>query len=141
MTNQGIISLVTAVYMWFNQISDPSAAFQKKDLEKYFTPDFIMDMNDSIATNDYDTLFEHFDKFRQSGYSLKVQYPFKEIFISEDGQKCTVRYSIIKTSPDNKEREIKVIAIWHIAADGRLKRMNEVVYFEGGADKGVINRD
>lgn len=139
MTSQAIITMVTAVYMWFNQISDPSTEFHKKDLEKYFTPNFIMDLNDNIVTSDYDTLFKHFDKFREGGYSLKVQYPFKEIIVSEDKTKCTVRYSIIKTSPDNKSREIKVIAIWHISRDGRLKRMNEVVYFEEGASKGVIH--
>jgi hypothetical protein len=129
MSNQQIINLITAVYMWFNQISDPAVPFQKADLEKYFTPTFIMDMNDKIITKDYNSLFNHFEKFRKSGSTFNVVIPFKEIVISEDKKKCVVRYNINKKTIDDKFYNIKVIAIWHISPDGRLNRMNEVVYF------------
>ncbi len=130
MTNQAIINLITSMYMWFNQIADPAIPFQKADLEKYFTPTFIMQMNDKIITQDYMSLFSHFEEFRSSGSLLKIVMPFQEFFISEDKKKCVVRYNINKTTKDGKNHIIKVIAIWHISQDGRLNRMNEVVNFE-----------
>ena len=130
MTNQAIINLITSMYMWFNQISDPTIQFQKADLEKYFTPSFVMQMNDKIITQDYLSLSSHFEEFRNSGSLLKIIMPFQEFFISEDKKKCVVRYNISKTTKDGKSHIIKVIAIWHVSQDGRLSRMNEVVNFE-----------
>ncbi len=130
MTNQEIISLITGMYMWFNQIADPNIQFKKGDLERHFTSNFVMEMNDKIITNDYETLFTHFEKFRKSGYQLQVQFPFQEVVISEDKKKCIVRYNILKISPANEKLPIKVIAIFHISNDKRLQRMNEVAYFD-----------
>jgi len=87
-------------------------------------------MNDKIITQDYMSLFSHFEEFRSSGSLLKIVMPFQEFFISEDKKKCVVRYNINKTTKDGKNHIIKVIAIWHISQDGRLNRMNEVVNFE-----------
>jgi hypothetical protein len=126
-----MINLVTAMYLWFNQIADPSVAFHVKDLEKYFSPDFVMQMNETILAEGYASLYEHFERFRRSGYHLEVQLPLKEVVLSDDKKKCVVRYAILKKSPDKATQTvIHVIAIWHLSEDGRLQRMNEVVAFD-----------
>ncbi len=130
MLSSSIVTLITGVYMWFNQIMNPMVPFQEADLEKYFTPDFVMEMNGKEITKDYASLFAHFKKFRENGAAINVEIPFRELVISEDKQKCVVRYDITKTYKDKLPQNIKVIAIWHISKDGRLSRMNEVVYFE-----------
>lgn len=136
MTNQAIINLITAVYMWFNQIADPSAVFNMKDLEQFYTPDFVMDMNDNITVQGgYESLFKHFQKFRSAEFRVEVQLPFQEIVISDDKKKAIVKYNIFKIFPENKIQKVKVIAIWHISKDGRLQRMNEVVHFEERMDQ------
>lgn len=130
---QEIINLVTSTYVWFNQIADPAQEFKHQDVAKYFSPDFVMQMNDQIKTSSYGDLTGHFDKFRQSGYVLKVQLPLDEIVVSEDDQKCVVRYLIEKQGkPPLESQKVHVIAIWHVDENGRLKRMNEVVYTQGG---------
>jgi hypothetical protein len=89
-----------------------------------------MDMNDKVVTSDYDSLYAHFEKFRKSEAILEVQLPFKEVVYSDDLKKCVVRYNIKKCFKDKSEKNFEVLAIWHISNDGRLQRMNEVVYSE-----------
>lgn len=132
MTNQEITHLIQGVYKWFNKISDPGTSFNKNDLKQYFTPDFIMEMNDQIITWDEDSLFNHFEKFRKSGYKLEVQLPLQEVVVADDHKKCVARYHITKKSPDQKLHLIRIIAIWHLSGDQRFKRMNEVVHFAEG---------
>lgn len=129
MTESKIIELIVGMYTWFNIMTDPQASFSKTDLEKYFTPNFVMQMNDKIIVENYDSLYNHFEKFRKSGDQIKVG-DMQEIVVSGDLKKCVVRYQITKTAKDNKQHTIKVIAIWHISEDHRLERMNEVVVFE-----------
>lgn len=126
---QEIINLVTSTYMWFNQIADPTQEFKHQEVAQYFSPDFVMQMNGVIKTSSFENLTRHFDKFRQSGYILKVRLPLDEIVVSEKDQKCVARYIIEKQGkPPLPHQTIQVIAIWHIDGKGKLKRMNEVVY-------------
>lgn len=129
MNKQEIITLITNTYVWFNKISDPEVKFCLDDLKNYFTPDFIMELNDKEITSDYNSLYEHFEEFRQSGDILKVQFPLQEIIISDDQKKCVAKYNITKTIRNHPDITIKVIAIWHLSEDEKLKRMNEVVHF------------
>lgn len=124
-----LIIKVTNMYKWFNYIADPKQPFSKKDLEQFFTTDFIMQLNDQIITENHEDLWSHFNKFRDSGSIYSVVLPFEEIIVSQEAQKCVVRYKIFKYFLKKKIREIKVIAIWHKSSDGRLQRMNEVVHF------------
>lgn len=128
---QSIIALIESVYQWFNQIADKNFAFKKEDLKKFFTTGFIMQLNDEIIVEGHSSLFEHFEKFRNSDYKMNIRLPLKEIFVSEDGDKCVARYSISKISADQTVQDIKVIAIWHIT-NKLLSRMNEVVFFDLG---------
>lgn len=131
MNNDAVKELINATYTWFNQIADPKMVLRQTDLERYFTPEFIMQTNDEIITEGYDSLLSHFEEFRESGSIFKVQLPLQEVIISDDKEKCVVRYNIDKMSPHDRENHnIKVIAIWHISQDDRLNRMNEVVYFK-----------
>lgn len=130
MLKQEVLSLMTGMYIWFNRIAVPATDFKKEELEKYFTPDFVMDMNDRVMTSDYDSLYNHFEKFRKSDAVLKVQLPLKEVVFSDDLKKCVVRYNIKSHFKDDSVKNIEVIAIWHISDDGRLQRMNEVVCLE-----------
>lgn len=133
MTKQEIKNLTLSIYEWFNQISDIKNSLQRSDLEKYFTSDFVMQLNDKIITYDYDSLLHHFNAFRENGYKLDVRLPLQEIIISDDHQKCVARYEIFKTLSCGVISEIKVIAIWHLSNDGRMQRMNEVVCFDNSS--------
>ncbi|MFN7039274.1 MAG: hypothetical protein ACK4OM_06905 [Alphaproteobacteria bacterium] len=130
MNNQEILNLVTDIYLWFNKISDPKNSFVEQDLNKYFTSDFIMQLNDKIICSGQESLYQHFEEFRKGGAILKVQIPFEEIIISEDQKKCIVRYNInIENLSSEVIKQIKVIAIWHISNNQKLQRMNEVVHY------------
>jgi hypothetical protein len=140
MASQQLINIVTAFYLWFNQIAVPENHFNKEDLEKYVTPDFVMQMNDKIVTRDYHSLYRHFLKFRQSGTIINITMPFDEVVISEDKKKVVIRYGVSKKFPTGEIQNSKVIAIWHIADDGRLQRMNEVVFFNNGPSNPYANK-
>lgn len=132
MTQQAIVSLLTRMYQWFNDIVDPKHHFNRSQLEQFFSPDFKMIMNDQVITYDYDSLYAHFNKFRASGYLLTVQLPLEEIIIAYPGsvkQKCVTKYDILKTAADGQQQAIKVMAIWDIDNHKRFTRMNEIVYF------------
>ena len=128
-TSESIVERLFKVYEWFNTISNPSNSYHMKMLEEHFTPDFIMQMNGKIVTNDYESLYTHFDKFRKSGKLLTAHLPPEEIVVSDDHKKCVVRYRISESGLGNQDN-LNVIAIWHISKDGRFERMNEVVHIE-----------
>jgi hypothetical protein len=116
------------LYSWFNTISNPENPFSKEDLMPFFTPDFVMQANNEEITHNYQQLYEHFVAFRKSGNILTVNLPLDEFVIDRENQKAAVRYTITETFQNGKNSEILVIAIWHFSDDGRLKRMNEVVF-------------
>jgi len=122
------IALIMDVYSWFNQIADPKVAYGRGDLEKYFTRDFTMQVNDNVVLEGYDNLFEYLSSFRKENKILHIHLPLEEIIISSDFRKCVARYNLTITLPSKNVEIFNVIAILHISNDHRLDRMNEVVH-------------
>lgn len=134
MQKDEVIALINETYEWFNTISNPLNPFDIADLQKRFEPNFIVEMNDEFIIKDYASFFNHFNDFRNSGSSIKIHLPLQEIVVSDDKCKCVARYNITKICEDTRSC-LKVMTIWHISENKRLKRMNQVVYeeAEGGS--------
>jgi len=133
-----IVTFIAGFYFWFNQLTQPAFQVSMEDLHKYFTPDFVMDINSEVIPQNYDSLFKRFSSFHNSGDRIEIKLPLEEVVVSADKKKCVVRYNIVKTSPDHTKQTMRAIAIWHIKAENkdkhgikyRFERMNEVVYVE-----------
>ena len=130
MTQQAMVDLITDVYTWFNQIADPNFPLIPKDFHRHFSPDFVMQMNREIICTDHQSLFQHFEDFRQSGSVFSVALPFEALIHAPDSHTCTVRFNIIVTHPNQSQSHMSAMALWYLAPDGRLARVNEVVAVE-----------
>ncbi|WGL59804.1 hypothetical protein QEJ31_14835 [Pigmentibacter sp. JX0631] len=121
---------VENMMQWFNYIADKRNPFIKSDLEKYFTPNFIMRMNGNIKVTGYDELYNHFQGFRDSELLIQVSLPFEQVVIPKNPKKLVTKYTLNAYKKGELDQIIWDLAIWTFSNDNRIEYMDEVAFVQ-----------
>ncbi len=116
------------IYEWWNGVVDPKNHFDPLELDEIVTRNFVWRSSEVTWAHDYSSLCELVDELRGGSFLLIIDLPFKEVIVSEDLRRCVLRYTVQKNYYNGIHRREHVIAIWEIAADGKLCRLHEVAH-------------